>query len=63
MTAAELAKDCAQLKEIIEGLDHWRSKDVLGFVVDFLMTELLDQGFSEEEIRKAFVETATHRSR
>jgi hypothetical protein len=46
VTALRLAEDCAELKA--------RSEDGLEQVVNAVVSELQDQGFSQLEIRRAF---------
>ena len=48
--AADLAKRCRALQD----MKGWASEDALGKVINFLMTELWDQSFSQTDIREAF---------
>ena len=48
--AAECAARCRELCDI----EGWASETGLERVINFLMTELWDQGFSQAEIRHAF---------
>jgi hypothetical protein len=47
---ADFAKRCRALHE----MKGWASEDALGKIMNFLMTELWDQSFSQTEIREAF---------
>jgi len=48
--AAQLAVRCRGLRET----NSATGADALGFVMNYLMTEFWDQGFSQSEIRTAF---------
>jgi hypothetical protein len=50
--AAGLADTCGRLREF----DTAAGRDPAGFLMNYLMTELWDHGFSQPEIRRAFLE-------
>jgi hypothetical protein len=57
--AADLAERCRRLRD----MDASVSSSVLDIIVNYLMTELCDQSFSQAEIRKAFSEALADMSR
>jgi hypothetical protein len=57
--AGELALSCRRLRET----NSPSGDDALAFVVNALMTEFWDQGFSQTEIRKAFMEALADMNR
>jgi methionine salvage enolase-phosphatase E1 len=54
--AADLARRCRVVENMVRNKNTWTNQDVLSRVVNFFMTELWDNGFSQTEIRKAFVD-------
>jgi len=61
--AADLANRCRQLQDEVRTKNAWVNKDILGSVVNALMTEFWDQCFSQTEIRNTFLDALADMNR